>query len=231
MQMTKFRTSAVCSCPDHRPIPPFGFVSDFAFGICSVIFPLVCLSGCATFVTPPAHPADPVTVYLTDYGRHSSLLLPSVRQSGYDEWAFGDWEFFAKGDTRWWVAMRAVLYSPQSTLSWRYVAPQSLSSDAKMQSDLKCKRLMRLQAPRCRVEALAADLYARFHRDSSTPVYSSYSSMWHVPDYEHYWGLHNCNHVTAAWLRRLDCKPCGPAIWSNFKLNPPVKKQEHSFEQ
>jgi len=35
--------------------------------------------GCATTVVPPPHPFEPVPVFLTDYGRHSSLLLPDPR--------------------------------------------------------------------------------------------------------------------------------------------------------
>ncbi len=176
---------------------------------------LVLLVGCTTHVIPPAHPVDPVTVYLTDYGRHSSLLLPDPR-GGFDEYAFGDWEFFALGDTRWWVAVRAILHSPQATLGRRHVEvdPQKLQIKAAGPPE----RTLPFEAPRAKVDALAAELDARFRRDGDSPLFSSYSKLYHVRDPGNYWGLHNCNHVTAEWLRELGCCTEGPAIFSKFVI-------------
>jgi hypothetical protein len=174
---------------------------------------LIC-GGCATRVVPPAVHGRSATVYLSDYGRHSSLLLP-VR-GGYNEYAFGDWAFFARGDARWWVGLRALLHSPQATLGRRFVAAPNGTLTPK---DIDTQRLMRWQAPAERVEALEMTLDAAFARAHDDPVYSDYSKLYHVRDNERYWLLHNCNHVTARWLRQLGCKVEGLSFTSAFYVS------------
>jgi hypothetical protein len=220
-ERSKFKTR-VANCFRNFPLPSFEFVSDFGFRIsCLFISMMLFLSGCtSTKVIPPVRPQEPVTVYLTDYGRHSSVLIPSINGGGdYDEWAFGDYEFFAKGDTRWWVAIRAMLHSPQATLGRRQIKNASMVSQESLMKALgDCRRLMRFEASRVRAEALELQLDTQFRNGAAKPLYSSYSTLYHVPDSQPYWVLHNCNHVTAHWLRRLGCEICGPAIYSNFKL-------------
>jgi hypothetical protein len=173
---------------------------------------LIC-SGCATRVIPPVVHGRSATVYLSDYGRHSSLLLP-VR-GGYNEYAFGDWAFFARGDTRWWVGLRALLHSPQATLGRRFVAaPQGTLSA----HDIDARHLVAFRAPAERVEALEMTLDAQFKRGGSEPIYSDYSKLYHTRDPEAYWLLHNCNHVTARWLRQLGCRVQGSSFTSRFEL-------------
>jgi hypothetical protein len=183
--------------------------------ICDInIFMLMTLfiGGCATTVIPPKNPADPVPVYLTDYGRHSSVLLP-VAGGGFDEYAFGDWDFFALGHTKWWIAIRALIHSPQATLARRHIEPGSDEAIQKQLGD--CKRLMRFDAAKMNVKNLAADLDERFNEESPA-IFSDYCKMYCVRDDECYWIFHNCNNVTAGWLKSLDCKIRGSAIYSNF---------------
>jgi hypothetical protein len=189
--------------------------------------------GCmATKVTPPAMPQDSVTVFLTDYGRHSSILIPSITGSGYDEWAFGDWRFFAIGDSRLCVGIRAMLGSPQATLGRRHIDASIMSDHDTLQAYLHdCRRLMHFQASRQRAEALELQLDTQFRNAAPTPLYSSYSLLYHVRDWRPYWVLHNCNHMTAHWLRRLGCDVCGPSIYSNFYLDTSAQPGSHSTTQ
>jgi len=177
---------------------------------------LLLSGGCTTTVVPPAHPKNPVTVYLTDYGRHSSILLP-VPSGGYDEFAFGDWDFFALGDTQWRSAIRAIFNSHQSTLGRRHLQIDSNSSN--IIDIVKCDRVMQFQASKDEIEELILNLNARFRRRYTALIYSSHSELYHVPDTEHYWLLHNCNHVTAEWLSQLGCQIHGPAFLSNFVVS------------
>jgi len=172
------------------------------------------VGGCATTVIPPAHPQNPAMVYLTDYGRHSSVLLPSSG-GGFDEYAFGDWNFFALGHTQWWVALHALIYSPQATLGRRHIEPASSETIQKGLGD--CKRLMKFEASQIYIDALSTDLDARFRRQSPA-IFSDYCKLYCVRDDEYYWIFHNCNNVTAGWLKQLGCKINGPAIYSNFYL-------------
>jgi hypothetical protein len=187
------------------------FPSDMRMCVLMTLF----VGGCATAVIPPTSPIEPTTVYLTDYGMHSSLLLPS--DHGYEEFAFGDWDWFVLGRTQWWVALRAMLRSPQSTLGRRHIDG---GSDAAILAQLgDCKRLMHIQASQSSVQTLYSNLDARFRREQpQPPVFSDYCKLYCVRDSELYWALHNCNNVTAAWLKRLGCRIRGPAIYSNFRI-------------
>src|SRR4051794_37158104 len=52
------------------------------------------VTGCGGPVRPPANVRDPVPIYVTDYGRHSTLLLPTD-DGRLEEFAFGDWDWLA----------------------------------------------------------------------------------------------------------------------------------------
>jgi hypothetical protein len=55
------------------------------------------LAGCATVVTPPPAPLDPVEVFLLDHGRTPSLILPAADGEAV-RWAYGDWRWYALGE-------------------------------------------------------------------------------------------------------------------------------------
>jgi len=197
---------------------------NFRAGPLIVLLVLLPLAGCTTTVIPPQTPSDPVPIYLTDYGRHSSLLLP-VTSTQYMEYAFGDYQWFARGNTTWWTGLRALLHSPQATLGRRTIIIDDTRSDQQellqeLKRRLDCLRITRIEASRQRVSALVAELDGRFRRSAAAhqPVHNPGTGLDHVPDSEHYWGLHNCNHVTAGWLRRLGCEIRGPAITSKFRV-------------
>lgn len=185
-------------------------VSDVGLKLSYLFAPL--LAGCATMVVPPANPVDPVSVYVADYGKHSSLFLPTD-DGAFEEFAIGDWEYLAMGKTNWWVAVRAMVRSPQATLGWRKVE----TLDRKI---IGCNHLLQVRVARQRAKTLASELEQRFRRGPAEPYFSTTSMLYHVPDPEPYWGLNNCNHITAEWLRKLGCQVQGPAIWSNFTLAP-----------
>ena len=173
-------------------------------------------SGCSATITPPAAPRDPTVIYLADYGRHSSILLPNPSTAGFTEYNWGDWEWFAVGDTNWYVAIQAMLFSPQSTLGQRNVpAKRDLSALRKL---LGADRVIPIDVSAQRAESLRAKLNERFSAASTTLMHSSYSQLEHVKDDERYCVLHNCNHVTARWLRQMGCEVDRDPILSNFKL-------------
>jgi hypothetical protein len=184
--------------------------------LASVFSPfLLFATGCSGTIYPPAHPSDPVTVYVSDYGRHSSLTLP-LKNGGYVEWAFGDWNWFALGKTQWNYALLAILWSPQSTLGRRVVPPQP--NDEQLRHVLSADRVTPIEVSADRAAALMDQLDLQYLQHASTQVYSSYSYMDHVKDCEFYNGLHNCNHVTMRWLRTLGCRVDGFGFLSKFKL-------------
>ncbi|HCF27732.1 MAG TPA: hypothetical protein DEV81_11175 [Cyanobacteria bacterium UBA11049] len=71
-----------------------------------------------TVIVPPANPTNSVTAYVIDQGYHSSLLLPD-RESGYIQYAYGDWNYFALNQQGWSDAAAALLIPTQGTLGRR----------------------------------------------------------------------------------------------------------------
>src|SRR5688572_14863201 len=82
---------------------------------------IACVStGCATTVRPQSKPIDPVPVFLTDYGVHSSLMLPTP-EGRYVEYSFGDYGYAALNRGGPHNALGALLVSGQSGIGRRFL--------------------------------------------------------------------------------------------------------------
>src|SRR3954451_19457334 len=77
--------------------------------------------GCAIKIVPPSNPANPVAVYITDYGRHSSILLP-MGDGHLMEYSYGDWEFYALNQYKWYIGASKLFFSDGSGLGRRILA-------------------------------------------------------------------------------------------------------------
>ncbi len=157
-------------------------------------------------------------VFVTDYGRHSSVILPA-EAGHYNEYAFGDFNWFALSHTRGSDAARAMLWSAGATLGRRQL---ELPDDdpAAVASVTWADKVIRFEAPRGKVRALIERLDRDYFARHDTVTYNPSSSMWFVRSREPYHGLHNCNHLTARWLRQLGCDVRGWATFSKFRVAP-----------
>lgn len=173
--------------------------------------------GCATNVTAPQRVKDPAIVYVTDYGKHSSILLPAPA-GGYDEYAYGDYNWFALGQVSVRNAFIAMLVSPKATLGTRHIPIHQ--GQVEIEDLAGCIRLTEFAVDRTRAESLEMTLAATFRKAAGSPIHSDFSGLEHIEYSHHYWLFHNCNHATADWLRDLGCKVNGPAILSNFQVAP-----------
>ena len=178
---------------------------------------VVMVGGCSTTVIPPEHPPDPVSVYVTDYGRHSSVLLPDPR-GHLTEFAYGDWNWFALRQTDSGSAMRALFFSKDSTLGRRQLAVDDRDDVDHITRATKAVHVARIEAARDRVEALLERLDTFYQGHIDTVTYSPNSQLWFVRYPGHYGVFHNCNHVTAGWLRELGCEVHGTAMFSKFTV-------------
>jgi len=170
---------------------------------------------CATKVTPPPHPISPVAVYVTDYGRHSSLLLPT-NDGHLIEYAYGDWDYYALSKYRWYIGATALFYSEASGLG-RRVLPYPPDQEALCK--LLCsKRLLKLEIEQRKVFELLNDLDDRYRKRIDSLVYNKDQALYFVTDDAHYSLFHTCNQATADWLTRLGCTVEGWPVLSNFEL-------------
>jgi hypothetical protein len=182
---------------------------------------VLCLSGvgCApTKIVPPPPSGDDIPVFITDYGRHSSLLLRAPA-GHYNEYAFGDFNWFALNRTGVCDGARALLWSAGATVGRRQL--ELIDDPDAVASDTQAAKVIRIKAPRAKVYALVDQLDTKYFARHHTITYNPASSMWFVRWREPYNGCHNCNHLTARWLRALGCDIQGLAIFSKFRISAP----------
>jgi len=194
------------------------------------------LGGCATRVTPSADVHDPAVVYLVDYGRHSSLLIPSaappspLQRSDLREYSYGDWMYYAKGQDSVWDGARALLWRSRGALGRRDLPGFGPALDeapiepaAMIQRRLGVERVYPIVVERERAEALLAMLDARFDQGKSRGplVENTRVDLDFVQDEVDYSLARHCNHEVRDWLRELGVDAVFAPLIADFKVLPP----------
>ncbi|HEY8750172.1 MAG TPA: hypothetical protein VIM11_19465 [Tepidisphaeraceae bacterium] len=169
--------------------------------------------GCAS-VYPQAHPAQPVAVYLADYGIHSSLIIPNG-DGRFVEYAYGDWNYAALNHDWPNDALGALLISFKSTLGRRFIEPAP-GETAPHPLHPAPKTLQLVYNPREGVERVRNELDERYRRDATIVVHNPENDMDFVPDHMHYSFWNNCNDLTAHCLRGMGCEIRGVVGFSKF---------------
>jgi hypothetical protein len=172
------------------------------------------LGGCQHVIEPPASVSDPVTVFVVDYGRHASLVLPK-EDSSLVEWSWGDWDWFALERTGPMQGLQALLASPRSTLSRRELAPAKDTQELTMR--LAAGQVLSLEVERTRSEALLQQLEGRWLRRRDEAV-THPSGRVFVPDDARYSLFNNSVHELTRWLEALGANVSGTGVTANFRL-------------
>lgn len=203
--MGLFRRSHICS----RSLKII-FLSILALVV--VVF---ILAYSPTLIIPPTAPVDPITVYVTDYGYHGRLVLPS-RQGGLFQYSYGDWDYFALERQNWHNAIAALLIPTQGTLGRRKFKDltelqQTLGPDWQ-------NFLLSFEVATSKAFDLEESLGARFNQNIDTSVFNPYNGLTFVKDDRDYTLLHNSNHELVGWLQELDCQVRGFPTLPNFQI-------------
>ena len=185
-----------------------------------LLLTLALCSGCATTVRPDAAPIDPVAVYLTNYGVHSSLMLPTS-DGRFVEYSFGDYGYAALNKGGPHNALGALLVSGQAGIGRRFLTVRP-GEDAPRPAYAP-KSVQRLYANRFEVSALVKQLDQRYRSGTDKPVHNAVTDAVFVKDSQHYSIANNCNHMTARMLRDLGCEVRGDKGTSSFRV---VGKQQ-----
>lgn len=182
------------------------------------------IAGCGAIVTPPMNVEEPATVYVLDYGRHTTLLLPagSGEEEHWVEYAYGEWKWFALDETDWTRVFPVMLWPTQGALGrleWS-VEPD----DVRRERFVSEEGFIKVDVEAGDAQALLERLNKRYASRAGTYQYGVKSRLHFVHDDASYHLLHNCNHETARWLRELGCDVDGLAILADFRL----RQAEHS---
>ena len=177
---------------------------------------LLSLTACAIRVTPPVELEHPQTVFIADYGRHASLLLPAA-DGRLREFAYGEWEWFALGHDQWYRAGPALLWPTRGTLGTsEFAGPAEIDA---VREQVSAQRIHELQVERAAAAALLARLEASFAERADESVLNSALGMEFVPHADSYSILRQCNSAVADWLRELGCGVSGCALRAEFTVS------------
>ena len=177
--------------------------------------------GCATTVRPESKPIDPVPVFLTDYGVHSSLMLPTLDGS-YVEYSFGDFGYAALNRGGPHNALGALFASGQSGIGRRFHSIRP--GDEMPRPAYAPKSVKKIYANRWQVAALVDELDRRYRKNADgSEVHNPITDNVFVKDAERYSIANNCNHMTGRMLRQLGCEVRGNTATSKFRV---VGRQE-----
>jgi hypothetical protein len=186
-----------------------------------LLFLLLLTTGCATFIYPPRAPKNPTTVYLCDYGVHSSLLLPTG-DGQFVEYVYGDWDYAVLNKTDPYHTLKALFLSFDPALGRRFLKPAPGNDRPDPPNDPITIDPIILDADR--VKAQIDHLNQRYQKHIETAHLNEYPNYFFtfVKDDERYDVLHNCNTLTVENLSEMGCQTSGLPILSNIIVKPPV---------
>ena len=173
------------------------------------------LGACQYRITPPAGPADPVEVHIIDYGRHASLALPAG-DAGLVEWAWGDWDYFARRDRSLGSGLRALFWSEGSALTRRDIVQ---ADAATLQRRLDAEVVHTIAVERRRATRLHNQLVARYERARTSELVHEDGRRF-VRDDVGYGLFRSSTHVLAGWLEELGCRVRGWSATAAFTIDP-----------
>jgi hypothetical protein len=165
-------------------------------------------------IIPPDDSVGAVTIYVTDYGWHSRLVLPTGNGE-LIQYAYGDWNYFALNQQDLRNGAAALLLPTQGTLG-----RQKFSNIIEFEQIIQQKNytLLSLEVAQPKVIQLLTLLDDRFNRNIATSIENRQTGLTLVKDDQEYTLFHNSNHEIVEWLKSLDCQIHGFVMWANFQV-------------
>jgi len=176
---------------------------------------LLFIPGCAWTVRAPATVADPVPVWISEYGKHCRIAVPSGR-STFIEYGFGEWNFYGREKRGLFSILRAGSGLGAGAFSRRELVPAPDGTLGPWQTG--GTRSEGILVERARAEALRTKLDARWQANQHTVRTREIDGVVVSRDPARYHLFRNSNHATAEWLGELGCEVRGFPILSNFRV-------------
>jgi hypothetical protein len=177
-----------------------------------------CLTGCTCSIITPHDPVDPVSVFVLDYGRHSSLALPTTDEPTLVEYAYGDWDWFALDKSEWHDAFPTLFWPTRGALGRRSLDVEP--TPASVLQFVRCEEVLEIRVSGRCVSGLATELNRQFNNRIDTLHYQPLYDLTFVHADRSFHLFHNCNHAVADWLRKIDCRVRGPTFRADFVVRP-----------
>lgn len=184
---------------------------------CLLAATVLASAGCTTTIVPPRSPADPVDVFLLDHGDTASIVLPTP-EGNLTRYVYGDWNWYALGNTGLLDGVHALFWSSQATLGRRdWAGPPTAEVVRQRIHAHAIEALIPITVGRNNVERLRSRLDAA-HRTGAQRAKAERLDIEFVPHDDPYTYFHNSNHRVALWLRELGTEVRGPAFHSRWRV-------------
>lgn len=134
-------------------------------------------------------------------GRHFGLILPDGR-SGWVEYGYGDYDWYALRRTRWYHVFDTLLWPTRATLGRRFFPSTTRDRPA---TDGRA-RLMPVEVASARARALERELDRRYSARAAHEIHNEAFGLDFVPTEPRFWAFHNCADAVAEWLEELGCE-------------------------
>lgn len=172
--------------------------------------------GCTVTIHPPLAPEQPVEVFVIDYGRHSSLLLPDTGGEGLIEFAYGDWNWFALAKDGPLDVFPTLFLPTQGALGrWEWnVEPKAEA----LKWSIPSEQIHTVTVSGDATTGLLERLEDRFRSNLQTQHKSDLYQLVFVHDERPYCLLNSCNLITQKWLDELGCETSGIALVADFRV-------------
>jgi hypothetical protein len=186
--------------------------------------PLALLAGalasplaCTTTVVLPRDPADPVPVFIVDYGLTSVIVVPHAES--LRAYAYGDWQYYALANNNVFRGIAALTWPTQGTLGRGQLnGPATASNVLEQARGRGAEGVHVVEVERASVARLAGRIDALYASQRATEVENVDYGMSFVHHPQRYTWFWNSNHQTAAWLEELGCEVRGPAFASRWRI-------------
>lgn len=185
------------------------------------------LTACSATIIEPRIVQDPVRVYIADYGKHASVVLPGP-DGGSVEYAYGEWGWFALNKDQWWRAPGVVLLPTRGALGQSEWPAFASADDA--HGHMLVERVLELVVERERAASLERRLRERFEDHADTAHYNPRYGLEFVHDADAYWIFNHCNTAVAAWVRELGCEVRGETLLGDFRVRRGVDRPSDRAE-
>lgn len=174
------------------------------------------LAGCSGFIVPPPAPAEPVSVYVLDHGQHSSLLIPDG--DGATRYSYGDWNYYALGETSLASGLRALLVPTPAALGRQVIADVRDINAAFSRLHAGVVRSVEIRVEAALAQRLRETLDSQFMAAIASRHYSPAHDTDFVTHPRPYSLASNSNRVVGEWLVELGCRIQGQPVLSRWSL-------------
>jgi hypothetical protein len=180
---------------------------------------LAVLTGCVATVEAPSDPppADARPVFLLDHGYHSSLVLGRADNS-IVRYVYGEWRWYALGETGFFRVFPTLLVPTQAALGRRVLAGPATRDGVRLEVRVGIDELHQFHADPARADALIEALDALFQANRDTVYYNLMYDVELVKHPERYRLGNNSNHFVADWLRQLGIEVRGSPMISRWRV-------------